>query len=92
MRSRYTAFILMDEAYLRATWLPERTPKVIHLNAGAKWLGLVIKSTAMQSDVEGTVHFVARVREDGRGHRIEENSRFVKQAGAWFYVAAADAA
>lgn len=92
MRSRYTAFTQANEAYLRATWLPEKTPKTIHLDASDKWLGLTVKSTAMLSSEEGTVHFVARVRTAGRAHRIEENSRFVLRDGRWLYVGAASAA
>ena len=92
MRSRYTAFTRANEAYLRATWLPERTPKTIHLDASDKWLGLTVKSTAMLSSEEGTVHFVARVRTAGRAHRIEENSRFALRDGQWLYVGAASAA
>lgn len=85
MRSRYTAFTQANEAYLRATWLPERTPKTIHLDPTDKWLGLTVKATAMVSPDEATVHFVARVRTSGRGHRIDENSRFVRRDGRWFY-------
>jgi SEC-C motif-containing protein len=92
MRSRYTAFTQANEAYLRATWLPERTPKTIHLDASDKWLGLTVMSTAMLSSEEGTVHFVARVRAAGRAHRIEENSRFVLRDGQWLYVGAVSAA
>jgi SEC-C motif-containing protein len=32
------------------------------------------------------VEFVARVRAEGRGHRLHETSRFVREAGRWFYL------
>jgi len=48
MRSRYTAYTLGNEAYLRATWHPSTCPSErIVEESGAektKWLGLEIKS------------------------------------------------
>lgn len=48
MRSRYTAYTLGNEAYLRATWHPSTCPgEAIVEEGGAektKWLGLEIKS------------------------------------------------
>ncbi|MBC7858667.1 MAG: hypothetical protein H7Z39_07770 [Burkholderiaceae bacterium] len=48
MRSRYTAYTLGNEAYLRATWHPSTRPgEAIVDESGAektKWLGLEIKS------------------------------------------------
>ena len=32
------------------------------------------------------VEFVARFRADGRGHRLHETSRFVREDGRWYYV------
>jgi len=43
MRSRYTAFVLLNEEYLRYSWHPDTCPKTIHLNENTKWLGLKIK-------------------------------------------------
>ena len=34
----------------------------------------------------GTVAFVARSKLGGRAHRLCENSRFVREAGRWYYV------
>lgn len=46
MRSRYTAYALRDEAYLRATWhhstLP--APGLFDADEGLTWLGLEVKS------------------------------------------------
>jgi len=57
MRSRYTAFTLSDEAYLRYSWHPDTCPKTIHLNADSKWLGLDIRRTdkGLAEDDEGRV-------------------------------------
>ena len=86
MRARYSAYVTMDEDYLRATWHPSTRPDDEALTSPfLKWLGLEIKSTSQQGD-QGTVHFVARCREGGRGRRLEEISRFVFEEGLWFYV------
>ena len=93
MRSRYTAFVLADEGYLRYSWHPDSCPKTIHLQADTRWLGLkIISTTAGQSeDTEGTVAFVARYKNGGKATRIEENSRFVRFEGRWVYLGAQDA-
>ena len=86
MRARYSAYVTMDEDYLRATWHPSTRPDDEALTSPfLKWLGLEIKSASQQGE-QGTVHFVARCREGGRGRRLEEISRFVFEEGLWFYV------
>jgi SEC-C motif domain protein len=47
MRSRYSAYTLGDEAYLRATWHPSTRPgePIIDAEQGLTWLGLDVKST-----------------------------------------------
>ena len=86
MRARYSAYVTMDEQYLRATWHPSTRPEDEALTSPIlKWLGLEIKAVATQGE-QGTVHFVARCREGGRGRRMEEISRFVFEDGLWFYV------
>ena len=32
------------------------------------------------------MEFVARCRVGGRGHRLHETSRFVREAGQWLYL------
>jgi SEC-C motif-containing protein len=46
MRSRYTAYTLRDEAYLRATWHPDTrpAPRLFDADEGLTWLGLEVKS------------------------------------------------
>lgn len=62
MRSRYTAFVLLNEKYLRYSWHPDTCPKKIRLAANTKWLGLKIKNTLAggEQDDTGEVEFVAR--------------------------------
>jgi SEC-C motif-containing protein len=86
MRSRYTAYTLCNDVYLRATWHPSTCPKVERITEdGVKWLGLEIKNHAA-SDDEASVEFVARYRIDGRAQRLHETSRFLREDGRWLYL------
>jgi SEC-C motif-containing protein len=86
MRSRYSAFVLGDMAYLLATWHASRRPATLELDAGAKWLGLEIKQHRTSGPDTAEVEFVARFRVGGKAVRQRERSRFVQQEGRWFYV------
>ena len=92
MRSRYTAFVLENAAYLQHTWQAARRPEALDFDEGAKWLGLEIKDfqeTGEQDDqASAQVEFVARVRVAGKAHRLHERSRFVCEDGQWRYVEA----
>jgi SEC-C motif-containing protein len=86
MRSRYTAYTLNDEAYLRATWDERTCPKdrITH-DEPTRWLGLEVKKFKPDGDA-ATVEFVARYKIGGKAHRLHEISRFVRYEGKWFYV------
>lgn len=87
MRSRYSAYVLKLADYLLATWHPSTRPSELDLAADdSKWLGLDVKRHEVQDDDRATVEFVARYRIAGRGHRLHEVSRFVREDGRWFYV------
>lgn len=86
MRSRYTAYTLEDVGYLLATWHPSTRPVNLVLEPGTKWLGLEVRAQRWLDDDHGEVSFVARSRWGGRGHRLQERSRFVRESGLWFYV------
>ena len=88
MRSRYTAYVLEDDAYLLRSWHPETRPAHLTFNPDQRWLGLKIKASdaGQNSDTEGTVEFVARYKIHGRGARLHETSRFTKVGGAWVYI------
>ena len=88
MRSRYTAYVLLEEDHLLATWHPSTRPKQLQLNSAQRWLGLKVKSTLQggEDDEAGEVTFAARYKIDGRGHRLEERSRFVRHKGRWLYL------
>lgn len=87
MRSRYSAYVLGLAHYLLATWHPSTRPSELDLTGDTtKWLGLEVRATAVQDDCHATVDFVARYRVGGRGYRLAEHSRFVREEGRWLYV------
>ena len=88
MRSRYTAYTIADEAYLKTTWHPDTLPAQLSLSdqAGAKWLGLKIIRHESVDENHAIVEFVARYKIHGKAHRLHEVSRFERIAGCWCYV------
>ena len=86
MRSRYTAFVVEDEAYLLATWERGHRPERIGFEPGVKWLGLEVREHVVIDPDRSEVEFVARSRIAGRAQRLHERSRFVREEGRWFYV------
>lgn len=84
MRSRYSAYVLGLLEYLLATWHPSTAPGDLEL-APVKWLGLEVRHAQAQGDV-GVVEFVARLRDQGRGQRMHEVGRFVRENGLWYYI------
>ena len=89
MRSRYCAYVLNDKDYLLKTWHPKTRPDTLHLEDSPNhWIGLKIKATTLgqESDSTGTVHFIARFKNNGKAHKLEENSQFEKINGQWFYL------
>lgn len=88
MRSRYSAYVLLREDYLLATWHSSTRPAQLALatQPPAHWLGLDVKQQRSAGD-HAEVEFVARVRHGGgRAQRLHERSRFVREGGRWFYV------
>jgi SEC-C motif-containing protein len=86
MRSRYSAFVLQRADYLRATWHASTRPQALDFDAGAKWLGLEVRSHRATGTNRAEVEFVARYRVHGRAVRLHERSRFVREDGRWYYV------
>jgi SEC-C motif domain protein len=87
MRSRYSAYVLGLEDYLRATWHPVTRPPALdlHVPPRPQWLGLVVKAHKPIDDTHATVEFVGRYKLNGRAHRLHEISRFERIDGRWFY-------
>ncbi|CAJ0733730.1 hypothetical protein R76706_03331 [Ralstonia mannitolilytica] len=98
MRSRYSAYVLGDTAYLRRTWHPSTCPADLEATeadaASTRWLGLDVKRHTPLDATHATVEFVARYKVGGRAHRLHETSRFVRldasgaesTEGRWLYV------
>jgi SEC-C motif-containing protein len=87
MRSRYTAYVSCDEAYLLVTWHPSTRPRHISFDQQQRWLGLKIVETKVLSATHAEVEFVARYRVGGAtATRLHERSNFVRDAGRWLYV------
>ncbi|MFF7973047.1 YchJ family metal-binding protein [Streptomyces sp. NPDC007905] len=84
MRSRYSAFVKGDAAYLLRTWHPRTRPERLELDPRVRWTGLEIlggtEGSAFHST--GTVTF----RASYQGGSLHERSRFERLDGAWVYV------
>jgi len=88
MRSRYTAYTQADDAYLLATWHTTTRPAELDLvqTPAPAWLGLkVIRHIALDNSY-ALVEFIARYKINGRAERLHETSRFVREAGRWYYL------
>ncbi len=86
MRSRYSAFVRGRAGYLCDSWHASTRPAVLDLEPGVKWLGLEVRGHRVIDAGHAEVEFVARSRVGGRGQRLHERSRFVCEAGRWYYV------
>lgn len=86
MRSRYSAFVRQEAAYLLASWHPSTRPPRVDFEPGLKWLGLELRQHRVLDADHAEVEFVARHRSAGRGGRLHERSRFVREDGRWYYV------
>jgi SEC-C motif-containing protein len=89
MRSRFSAFALGDAGYLLRSWHPSTRPDALEVDAEVRWYRLDIESTVRGGpfDRDGVVVFTAYYRGAERGSQ-HESSRFVREGGDWFYVAA----
>jgi SEC-C motif domain protein len=88
MRSRYTAYVILDRAYLLATWHVTTRPKSLVLDPDVEWVRLEIlgRTGGGMLDTQGTVEFRASYRVDGVRQAQIENSHFVRANKTWLYV------
>ncbi|MQY52132.1 hypothetical protein GH865_04110 [Rhodocyclus tenuis] len=88
MRSRYAAYSLRLADYVLATWHESTRPASLDWenDPPQKWIGLDIRRHAQTGEATAEVEFIARCRVGGRAHRLHETSRFVCEAGRWYYV------
>jgi SEC-C motif-containing protein len=91
MRSRYSAFVVGDGDYLKATIAAEYRAgfdvSSIYTDE-TQWVGLEIvdKVAGDILDNSGQVEFIARFIENGRNGQLHERSNFSRREGKWFYV------
>ena len=87
MRSRYTAYVLGNENYLKATWYISSRPfgKLLDKNTSIKWINLKIISHK-QDNKWGEVEFIAQYKINGKAQKLHEKSRFVKEDDRWYYL------
>jgi SEC-C motif-containing protein len=95
MRSRYSAYVQENIAYLKETLWPKHQPgfdaaATARWAAESHWTGLKVLETdkGVAGDREGTVLFEATYLSGGKLTTHRENSRFRKKAGRWYYVEA----
>jgi len=88
MRSRYSAYVAGDIAYLLRTWHPSTRPPALDAETFPGWCGLEIIRTekGQEDDNEGIVEFKATALSRDTIVKLHEESRFVKEAGQWLYV------
>ncbi|MFE5789502.1 YchJ family protein [Rhodococcus erythropolis] len=88
MRSRYTAFAVMDDEYLTQTWHPDHRPTELDLDPDQTWLRLEILDTERGGlfDSDGIVEFRAHYTFGRERGKLHERSRFARTEGKWLYV------
>jgi len=86
MRSRYTAYVKVNEPYLKETVAPEsrhdyNSQDVRDWAAKSEWLGLEIVEAK-----GNTVEFVAKYKTQGKVLEHHEVSTFKRKDGRWYFV------
>lgn len=87
MRSRYSAFVAGDVAYLLHSWSSETRPRSLELDPEQQWEGLELIRVVRggPDDTAGKVEFRARFRAGGKVQDQHEVSTFVREDGRWVY-------
>ena len=85
MRSRYTAFVLGDDAYLLDSWHPEFRPAHLERDDAIRWIGLEIVDSEQQGDC-ASVEFEASFVAAGKVSAMRERSDFRRVQGRWLYT------
>ncbi|SJL82902.1 hypothetical protein VPAL9027_00843 [Vibrio palustris] len=91
MRARYCAHALGLVDFVVNTYHPscqaEQERAAIAASIQNEWQGLeVIGYSAGSHDNEGFVHFKAYFDDNSQTHCLEENSRFLREDGRWYYI------
>lgn len=89
MRSRYSAYVLKNDAYLTSSWHVSTRPNDLTKASlqGVKWLGLTVLDARNLNTTHATVAFEARFKKGKeKTQTLFENSVFIFENGHWFYV------
>jgi SEC-C motif-containing protein len=89
MRSRFSAFVLGDEAHLLRSWHASTRPEEVRFVPGQRWSRLEVLDTRGGGalDDSGEVEFRAHHVRDGRPGSLHERSRFVRDDDRrWVYL------
>ncbi|WP_415845386.1 YchJ family protein [Stutzerimonas zhaodongensis] len=93
MRSRYSAYVLSEIDYLRATTLPvQQTSLDIQSmkdwSTSSVWLGLEVEETQLLGGKpeHALVSFTARWHDQTGEHAQHERSAFVQNDGRWYFI------
>jgi len=87
MRSRYCAYVLKRHDYLLITWHASTRPEEGSLGGTTlAWIGLEIMDSTTDGESAAEVEFLASYVDCGKGRRLHELSRFVREDGHWLYV------
>lgn len=93
MRSRYSAYVLSDIDYLKATTLPSQQAaldlqSMKDWSTGSVWLGLEVEQTQLHGGQpeHALVSFTARWHDRSGEHAQHERSAFVQHDGRWYFI------
>ncbi len=88
MRSRYTAYALLNKDYLLKTWHESTRPDNLEFENGLSWQKLTICSTkkGRAKEAKGWVSFEAIFQIGFSQEIMKEKSYFVKNRQGWVYV------
>lgn len=90
MRSRYTAYVKRDGAYLHRTWAQSSRPPKAQLMrlTPTNWTKLTILRTEAGNihDNTGIVEFIATWQENDHEQSLHEISHFMREKGRWVYL------
>ncbi|KXI29016.1 YchJ family protein [Paraglaciecola hydrolytica] len=90
MRSRFSAYVVEDYAYILATYGPEQRQTLSHADleqsaVGTKWLRLVVHG-ASHAGLNAKVEFSAYYQAEQQFFVMHETSDFISENGRWYYT------
>ena len=88
MRSRYSAFVKRNAAYITYSWLPDTVPPSLGELPKEGWdpLEIVAVSDGGPDDERGTVEFKTGYLHGDHSHPMHEVGHFVRHEGRWVYA------